>query len=157
MLGDLHPKLLARLGSRRLVGVVPRHVSVVDLKRLLDSFRVGVHHAVQDDLGLLDHVYLLAVVPVVLILLSFQLLNLALAHIDRVVDFKKDRLALLLVGFFLLEPLDQILEVFAMNVEVEGHVVDGLGGGPLDLDAVLGEEVARRFIGPVWDLVHGGH
>lgn len=43
---------------------------------------------------------------VIMVNLGFKLLNLTLAHIDSVVDLKKDRLALLLVGFLPLQMLD---------------------------------------------------
>lgn len=55
----------------------------------------------------LDHHDMLSMsLVVIMVNLGFKLLNLTLAHIDSVVDLKKDRLALLLVGFLPLQMLD---------------------------------------------------
>jgi len=154
MLCDLHPELLAGLRTRWLVSVVPRHVSVVDLERLLDGLRVGIHHAIENDLSFLNHVDVRAVITSMLQLLSLQLFNLALANVDRVVDFEEDGLALLLVRFFFLQALDQVIKVIAMDIEVKGHIVHSLSCGALDLYAILGEEVTSLLVRPVRNLVH---
>ena len=123
MLSDFHPELLASLGALRLVSIVSRHVCIVNLQGFLDSLRVGVHHTVEDDLGLFDHVDLLAMVATVLLLLTLKLLDLALAHVDSVINFEEDWLTLLLVSLFFLEALDQVFEVLTVDVEVKRHIV----------------------------------
>lgn len=105
VLGDLHPQLLPGLATSRLIGVVAGHVSVVDLQSFLDCLRVEVEDPVENDLGLLDLVDAVEVVLLVLLVVRFvllrrQLFDLSLAHIDCVVYFEEDRLALLLVRLF---------------------------------------------------------
>ena len=155
MLCNLHPELLTRLGTRRLVGVVSRHVRIVNLKSFLDCLGIGIHHAVEDDLSLLDHIDIRIVFVFILLRLYFQLLNLALTDIYGVVDFEKDRLALLLVSLFFLKTFNQFFQVFAVNVEIEGHVMHSFCCRTLDLDAIFGEEVTRLPVGPVRNLMHG--
>ena len=107
MLGNLHPKLFARLATSWLVSIVASHVSVIDLESFLDSFRVQVQDSVENDLRLLDHHDMVSLSLIVIVVkLGFKLLDFSLAHIDCVIDLKKDRLALLLVGFLPLKMLD---------------------------------------------------
>lgn len=107
MLGNLHPKLFARLATCWLVSIVASHVSVIDLESFLDSFRVQVQDSVENDLRLLNHHDMVSLSLIVIVVkLGFKLLDFSLAHIDCVIDLKKDRLTLLLVGFLPLKMLD---------------------------------------------------
>lgn len=114
VLCDLHPELLSRLATRRLIGVVTSHVRIIDLEGLLDSLGVQVEDAVEDDLGLLDLINAVEVIRLVLlvvrfVLFSLQLFHLTLAHIDRIVYLEEDRLSLLLVCLLSLQVLDQVV------------------------------------------------
>ena len=160
MLGDLHPELLAGLGTSWLVSIVTGHVGIVDFKCLLDRFRIQVEDAVQDDLSLLNHVNSLVLLELVvlvagLILLSCQEFDLSLANIDCVINFEEIRETLLLVGLLFLEMFDKILEIVTLDEHVECHVMNGLGCRTLELDTVLSEIVSCFFVSPCWNLMHG--
>ena len=158
MLCYLHPELLTSLGTLWLVGIVSSHVCIIDLQCFLDSLGVQVEDAVKNDLAFLYHIDSLNIEKLLcltrLLLFSLQLLDLSLADIDGVIDLKEIGETLLLVGLFLLQMPNKILQVVTLHKHIECHVVNSFGCRSLELDAVLSEVVAGISIGTLWDLMH---
>lgn len=132
MLSNFHPELFSSFPTGWLVSVVFCHIGVVDLECFLDSLGVKVEDTVENDLSALDLLNSIVVEELVLLIESFVFLCLqhfhrALTYIDCVVHFEKDRLALLLVGFFPLQVLYQIIQIVTVHKHIESHVVDGFG------------------------------
>ena len=101
MLCNLHPKLFAGFSVGRLVGVVASHVSIFNVQGQFHGLRVKIENAVEDNLRLLDHNYVVSVHLIVIVLyFGRKLIDLTLTHIDGVVNLKEDWLALLLVCLF---------------------------------------------------------
>ena len=132
MLSNFHPELFSSFPTGWLVSVVFCHIGVVDLECFLDSLGVKVEDTVENDLSALDLLNSIIVEELVLLIESFVFLRLqhfhrALTYINCVVHFEKDRLALLLVGFFPLQVLYQIIQIVTVHKHIESHVVDGFG------------------------------
>ena len=161
VLGDLHPKLLSCLATVRLISVISSHHSVIYLKCLFYSLRVKIQDAIKDDLSSLnllntvDQVQLVAVIKR-LFLLSLEMLNFALADIDRIIHLEEDRLALTLVCFFTLQMLDQVIKIIPMHKHVECHIMHRFSRRSFQLNTILCQIVSGFFIGPIWYLMEGG-